>query len=401
MLALEEAQKQIVSDLQPLEPVASSLVNAAGRILAESIVSQLNLPPFDNSAMDGYAVQAKDVSSATETNPAALQLIGKVAAGAVFDGEVSSGYCVRLFTGSPLPRGADAVVMQEDTQSEASKPETIWIRDGVKPWENVRFKGEDVKQGTVTAKAGDRLSFGKISLLAATGCSEVKVFRAPVVGVVATGSELQELGQPLNPGQIYESNRAALSVVVSLAGATAKRYPLVQDTLAATETILKKALRECDVVITSGGVSVGEFDYVKSAFQQLGGDLSFWRVALRPGKPFVFGKWKGKSLFGLPGNPVSALVTFLLLVRPALLKLQGSTDLYLRKQTGLLTGDLVNRGDRRHFVRVTVHEDGTVHSAGLQGSHALSSLSLANGLVDVPPKSTLKSGEKVSVLKWD
>lgn len=401
MLELEDAQKRILSDLHPLERVNASLTNAAGHILAESIASPLNLPPFDNSAMDGYAVQAKDVSAATESAPVALRLIGKVAAGAVFDGEVSSGTCVRIFTGSPLPSGADAVVMQEDTLSDEATPQTVWIRDGVKPWENVRFHGEDIKQGTEMAQAGDRLSFGKISLLAATGCSEVKIFRTPIVGIVATGSELQELGQSLKPGQIYESNRAALSVVVSLAGAVAKPYPLVEDTPAATEAVLKESLQKCDVVITSGGVSVGEFDYVKSAFQALGGDLSFWKVAIRPGKPFVFGKWKEKCLFGLPGNPVSALVTFLLLVRPALLKLQGATDLHLRKQTGILAADLVNRGDRRHFVRVTVAEDETIQSAGLQGSHAQSSLSLANGLVDVPPKGMLKSGDRVAVLRWD
>ncbi|MDA1274890.1 MAG: molybdopterin molybdotransferase MoeA [Verrucomicrobia bacterium] len=401
MLELEEAQRRILSVIKPLETVETTVIEAAGRVLAEPIESSVNLPPFDNSAMDGYAVIADDLKSASATTPVPLRLIGKVAAGAVFRGEVSRGTCVRLFTGSPIPAGADSVIMQEDTHWEESDPEVVQFLDRVKPWENIRIQGEDVRRGVLIAKVGARLSFGKISLLAGTGREVIRVFRQPIVGLIATGSELCEAGQSLKPGQIYESNRAGLSVVVSMIGAVPKIYPIVEDTPPATEFMLRQSLQECDVVITSGGVSVGEFDYVKSAFQKLGGNLDFWRVAVRPGKPFVFGQLKEKCLFGLPGNPVSAFVTYLLLARPALLRMQGASDLQLRKQPGVLRENMNNRGDRRHFARVVIDELGEVRSAGLQGSHALSSLSVANGLVDVPPRTELHSGETVAAMRWD
>jgi molybdopterin molybdotransferase len=185
------------------------------------------------------------------------------------------------------------------------------------------------------------------------------------------------------------------------AGAIPKIFPIVPDTLAATMTLLERAFNECEAVVTSGGVSVGEMDFVKVAFEKLGGELQFWKVAIRPGKPFVFGRWRGKFLFGVPGNPVSALVTFLLLVRPALLRWQGTRDVDPPAHPGVLTAPLANPGDRRHFMRVCVNSSGMVSSAGLQASHALGSLASANGLIDVPPRSTLAAGTTVRVIRWD
>jgi molybdopterin molybdotransferase len=401
MLEIEEAQQRILSAVKPLAGAVTVLSAAAGRIVAQSVVSAVDLPLFDNSAMDGYAVKAADTSKASATNSVTLRLIGRVAAGDVFSGEVTAGTCVRLFTGSPMPSGADAVVMQEDTRLDPAQPDLVWFLESAKPWENVRFKGEDIKRGTLLAATGDRLTFGRISVLAATGCTEVAVPRQPVIGLIATGSELREAGQPLSPGAIYESNRASLAALVSQTGAKPKVYPLVKDCLSATRELLEQAIAECDAVVTSGGVSVGEFDFVKDAFQTMGGQIAFWKVAIKPGRPFVFGHWRDKLLFGLPGNPVSALVTYLLLVRPALLRMQGATELHLPKYPGVLAETLTNRGNRRHYMRVEIDANGRVSSAGIQASHFLSSLARANGLVDVPPQSVLNAGELVSVLRWD
>jgi molybdopterin molybdotransferase len=220
------------------------------------------------------------------------------------------------------------------------------------------------------------------------------------VGLLATGSELREPGQALGPGQTYESNRVGISALVSRAGARPILFPLVADALADTRRALEEAFRECDIVVTSGGVSVGEMDFVKRAFEESGGDLQFWKVAIKPGRPFVFGRFLEKFLFGLPGNPVSAHVTFLLLVRPALLRWQGATDVSLPSHPGVLAEALVNPGGRRHFMRVKVDRAGKVHSAGAQASHLLTSLAAANGLVDVPSQTTLSQGATVPVLSW-
>jgi molybdopterin molybdotransferase len=218
-----------------------------------------------------------------------------------------------------------------------------------------------------------------------------------VVSILATGSELREPGATLAPGQIYESNRAALRSLVQLTGARVQVLPLVRDTLAETTAALASALTSSDVILTSGGVSVGEADHVKEAFTRAGGEIDLWQVAIKPGKPFVFGRCGDKFLFGLPGNPVSALVTFALLVRPALLRWQGAERVNLPVQRGQLTEPLANRGGRRHFIRVVLEPDGRVRPAGLQASHALRSLAAANGLVDVPPGGVLEAGSEVRV----
>lgn len=400
MIELEAALQQILATLPPPRAEPVQLTQAAGRVLAETVQSAIDLPPFDNSAMDGYAVRAADVSSASETSPVKLSVCGRIAAGESFPGALTTGQCVRLFTGSPLPAGADAVVMQEDTRAVTAQPDAVWVCEAVKPWENVRLRGTDVKQPSVLAAAGSRLDAGKLSLLAATGVGELRVGQQPRMGLLATGSELCEAGHALQPGQIYESNRIALAELARQAGGLPEVYPLVADDLDATRQALKRALEECDMVVSSGGVSVGEMDFVKAAWEQLGGSLEFWKVAIRPGKPFVFGRCQGKYLFGLPGNPVSACVTFLLLVRPALLRWQGAKELALPAVAGVLVEPLTNPGERRHFARVKVSPAGEVRSAGLQASHALASLADSNGLVDLAPGSILSEGSTVVVLRW-
>jgi molybdopterin molybdotransferase len=251
------------------------------------------------------------------------------------------------------------------------------------------------------AQAGDTLSAPRLSLLAATGLARVQVGKQPVAGLLATGSELREPGQPLGPGQIYESNRIGLAAMVRRANGIPKPFDLVADDLAATRLALQQAFEQCDVLITTGGVSVGEMDFIKEAFQQSGGSLEFWKVSIKPGRPFVFGAWSGKLLFGLPGNPVSALVTSLLLVRPALLRWQGAKDLSLPSQPGVLAEPLDNSGERRHFIRVKLEASGQVSSAGTQASHILSASAAANGLVDMPPRTSLPAGAPVKVIRWD
>jgi molybdopterin molybdotransferase len=401
MLELEEARRRILAAVQPLPPESVALNAATDRILAEDVASPIDLPPFDNSAMDGYAVQATDVSSASAGSPVELRIIGRVPAGETFPGSVKSGTCVRIFTGSPLPAGADAVAMQEDSKLDPSKDSAVLILDRIKPWENIRFRGEDVKRGTTLASAGERLTPTQIGLFGAVGLSELKVSRQPTVGLLATGTELTEPGAPLNPGKIYESNRLALAPLLARSGASARILPLVPDTLADTKSALASGFAECDAVLTTGGVSVGELDFVRQAFEELGGKLDFWKVAIKPGKPFVFGQMGSKFLFGLPGNPVSAFVTFLLLVRPALLHWQRAIHVNPPSTPGILIEPLSNDADRRHFVRVHADQQGRVKLSGAQASHLLASLASANGLLDVPPNTTLPEGTHVRVIRLD
>jgi molybdopterin molybdotransferase len=405
MLQYEEALARILAVIPAPTSERIPAAQAVGRILAGEIASQINLPPFDNSAMDGYAVRAQDVGSARLDSPARLRLMGRVAAGEKFSGDVSPGACIRLFTGSPLPAGADAVVMQEDTKLDAATPNEVLMFDSVKAWENVRFRGEDVKRGAPLVAKGDSMTVGRLALLAATGCAEVLASRQPVVGIIATGSELKEPGQSLDPGQIYESNRLAIAALVRKAAAIPRIYPLVTDALEPTRLALSNALKECDVVVTSGGVSVGEMDFVKQAVIDLGGELEYWKVAIKPGRPFAFGRLPlaggNKLFFGLPGNPVSALVTFLLLVRPAILRWQGASHVAPPSHPAILAEPLENQGERRHFMRVSIATDGKVLSSGVQASHVLSSLATADGLVDVAARTSLAAGTTVQVLHWD
>ncbi len=401
MIELETALDRILALVRCVGVERVQLAQAHGRYLGGALISEVDLPAFDNSAMDGFAVRAEDVSQASRQNPVTLKLIGRVAAGETPATPVSSGTCVRVFTGSPIPEGVDAVVMQEDTQSEGEDRDRVAVLDCVRPWENIRFRAEDVRLGGQVADAGDLVTPGKIALLAALGCGEIMVGRQPVLGIIATGSELRLPGEALSPGQIYESNRFALAALSQRFGVKPQVYPIVVDNPVAIKEALSIAIAECDAVVTAGGVSVGEFDFVKSSFAELGGEIDFWKVAIKPGKPFAFGKCAGKLLFGLPGNPVSAFVTFLTLVRPALLRMQGARDVDLPVRHGILVEPLSNQGDRRHFVRVQIDGRGEVRAAGTQASHILRSLSIANGLVDLAPGTALPTGGPVRVGVWD
>ncbi len=392
MIELEEARKRILDVISPVKSETIELSEIQGRILAENVIAPINLPPFDNSAMDGFAVRASEA-----TTGARLKSIAEVAAGTFFADEVCEGECVRIFTGSPMPAGMNAVVMQEDTRVEG---EIVEITDGIKPFENVRLKGEDVKEGTIVGQSGELLTPGHMSLLGSCGIAQVRVSKRPTIGLLATGNELRELGATLASGEIFESNRQSIARLVENAGGKSRIYPLVSDTLGDTVKALKSAFSECDAVITSGGVSVGKHDYVKQAFREIGGNVDFWKVRMKPGKPFVFGHLGNQFLYGLPGNPVSAFVTFLVLVRPGLLKMSGAIETKLPEHPASLAASLVNQGNRRHFMRVFVDAKGQVNPVGMQASHAVSPLAMANGLIDVPPETTLEESTPVMVLRW-
>jgi molybdopterin molybdotransferase len=400
VISLEEAQEKILAAIKPLPAEEILVRDAWGRYLAAPIHSPVDLPPADNSSVDGYAVRAADLAAATGENPVALRLSSETRAGSASAGCVETGSCARIFTGAVLPRGADAVVMQEDVKLTPDQPAKVIISEKVKPWENVRLRGEDVRQNAPLAGAGEELTAQRLSLLAGAGLVAVQAGRRPAVGLLATGDELGEAGRALPPGMIYESNRTGLSALARQAGAVPKLYPPVADDLVLTKQALRTAFQECDVVVTSGGVSVGAMDWVKQAFAEIGGSLDFWTVAMRPGRPFAFGRHGGKLLFGLPGNPVSALVSFFLLARPALLRLQGASDVRPPASWGMLAEPLGNRGERRHFARVVLDAGGQVRSAGSQASHILSSMARANGLVDVPPGTMWPAGMLVAVLRW-
>ena len=398
MLELEEAQRLLLARVQPLgeEEVPFSL--ACGRVLSRAVIAPINLPPFDNSAMDGFAVRSEDTANASKEKPATLRLLGRTAAGDQTGPALQPWTCVRIFTGSALPPGTTGVVMQEDTQTDVVDPALIRILDGVRPWENIRLRGEDVKEGEEVLRAGEYLNPQKLALASALGLPRLPVHKKPVVGLIATGNELAEPGAKLRPGQIFESNRVCLASTLEAAGASSRIYPIVPDDPEATRAALRKAFAECDAVVSTGGVSVGEMDYVKKAFEEIGGELVFWKVAIKPGRPFVFGECRNKFLFGLPGNPVSAFVTLVLLVRPVILKLQGALEVRLPILPGVLAEPVANHGERRHFMRVYLDPTGKAFSAGPQASHMLGSLAKANGLLDVPPRSDFAAGTSVTVL---
>jgi molybdopterin molybdotransferase len=399
MITLEEALQRLLASIRlfPVEEVP--LVESWHRYVASEVKAHLPLPLFDNSAMDGYAVKAADLAGASTDRPVVLNLVGRVPAGESSSIILLNGECIRIFTGSPLPAGADAVVMQEE--SVVLEDGRISFSEPIKPWENIRFKGEDVSQDTAVLVAGDRIEAGAIGLLGALGIRNVELRGRPKVALLATGTELREPGESLAGGQIYESNRAMLKSLCCTAGVEADVGPIITDSASETETRLRESFENHDVVITSGGVSVGEFDFVKDSFEKIGGKIEFWRVSIKPGKPFVWGMLDGKYFFGLPGNPVSAFVTFLLLVRPALLRMQGARETGLLKHRCTLGDQFQNHGDRRHFVRVQVDRTGVVRSSGLQASHRLKSLTQANGLLDVPPETFLPEGAEAEVLRWD
>ncbi len=399
MLSVTDARSLIVGAVQPLAPCPLSLAEALDAALAVDVESPLNLPLWDNSAMDGYAVRSADIAGATENNPIHLRVLTTIAAGAAATAPLEAQGCVRIFTGAPIPAGADAVVMQEDTRPHHAG--YIAVVESVEPGENIRRTGEDVALGSTVLRAGTVLGPAQLALAAALGLPQLTAYPRPRVGVLVTGAEVVEPGRPLQAGQIYDSNSVMLTALLQRAGCANMDLGIADDTVEALHEKIEYGLSECDALITVGGVSVGEYDLVKDVLRELGCEQNFWKVAMKPGKPFVFGTRGPKPVFGLPGNPVSAFVTFLLLVRPGLQRLRGCANLELPTVEAEAAVDLVNRGERPHFMRGRLERrDGRLLVTPLsrQGSHVISSLSDADCLVEVPACRTLTKGSPVKAI---
>ena len=394
MLSVEEARQQMLESIPVLPTEKREILKCAGYVLAETLHATENIPPFDNSAMDGFAVRSTNVKDASKENPAVLSVVETIAAGYAPKKHVSNGQAARIMTGAVMPDGADAVVMQEVTEYAGDE---VKIFESVEAAQNVRFTGESVKQGDCVMSPGKVLRPPEISMLASLNCGEVKVYRKPTVAVVSTGDELTPLGEPLMPGMIRDSNRYGMYAQVQSADASPIDMGIAPDDEAETERIFRESLAKADALITSGGVSVGEHDVVKNVLTKLG-KMNFWRVAMKPGKPQAYGIIDGKPIFGLPGNPVSSLVVFELFVRPALLKMAGHTDLLRPTFKAVLAADVTNKDGRVNYMRaILTEQDGeyTAKTTGPQGSGILHSLVLANGLITIPAGVTLHAGETV------
>jgi molybdopterin molybdotransferase len=424
MISEEEARKKILETIRRLPSRRLPLSEALGSFAAEDYFARLPLPTFDNSAMDGYAVVASSCAKGGR-----LRVTGEQPAGRDRQLRVSSGEALRIFTGAPMPRGADAIVMQEDITRDG---EEIVINTDVEGGEFIRRRGCDLAEGQMILAKGERLRAGTIALLASQGIADVSVGGDVNAAIISTGDELVKPGEKLDPGQIYESNSALLNALLERCGAAVN---LVEHCRDERESLLHAIERgtKSDILIISGGVSVGEHDLVKDALREIGAQIDIWRVAIKPGKPFLFGSFSAESrysagetpadptgsppdesvrpadkmparrtcfIFGLPGNPVSAFVTFLQFVRPAILKMMGATNLDLPQVPAKLAVNLTNEGDRAHYVRGKV-EQGRFTPVGCQESHALFGLSQSNALLRLDLGQSLKADQIVAVQIWD
>jgi molybdopterin molybdotransferase len=387
MLTEQDALSAILAAVRPLETEELRLFEAGERVLAETVSALISLPRFDNSSMDGYAVRAVDAVAG-----AVLRVAGEQPAGPDQGLKVEVGTAVRVYTGAPIPAGANAVVMQEDCDR---KGDLLTIRESVAPGEFIRLRGGDLCEGQKITDAGARLNGPLLATLASQGIDRIRVFRQPKVAVLATGSELKSPGEPLGPGEIYETNRVMLQELVRNAGGIPRLFDPVPDQEDEHLRAFEEAASD-DVIVIAGGVSVGERDLVKSTLKKLGCDIELWRVAVRPGKPFLFGRLNKRWVFGLPGNPVSAFVTFLLFVRPALLAMQGWRGASLTKTQAILSKAVTNKGERPHYLRGCL-EAGRFMPFENQESHALFVLSRANALVQVGAGQQIPEHQTVEV----
>ena len=390
----------MLAQFEPLDPVQVELAGAHGLVLVEDAAAPHALPPFDNSAMDGYAVRRDEVATASESSPATLEILGEVRAGGSNDVAVVPGGAVRIMTGAAIPEGADAVVPVEVTSESEGK---VMVTAAPPGGGHVRPAGDDIAAGSVVVTAGTRLGPGELAILASLGLSPVRVHRRPLVAVVTTGDELVDPEEDLRPGIIRDSNRVAMASLVVDAGAQVVASLRAQDTAESVESTLRAAAADADLVLVAGGVSVGRYDFVRSTVEQLGA-VDFWRVAMQPGKPVVGGRIAETPLIGLPGNPVSVHVSFEQFARPAIRKMLGCRSLLRPRIRATLAGALDKRPGRRHFVRValTFGENGvTATPTGGQGSHIQSSLVGCDGVAIFAEDLTrLEAGAEVEVEVW-
>ncbi|MFW2381131.1 MAG: gephyrin-like molybdotransferase Glp [Acidimicrobiales bacterium] len=398
---LTEAQGRVMDLVHTMPTVSVPISEARGLVLAQHVVSEENIPPFANTGMDGFAVRAVDTAGATPETPVMLRIAGTIAAGAVAQRALGPGEAMRIMTGAPIPDGADAVVMVELTEADAEDSKVL-CKAEVASGNHVRPAGDDLVAGTEVFTPGVVIGPAHIGMLATLGVTEIEVVKRPRVGVFSTGDELITGPQPLGPGQIRDSNRPQLLALVDEAGLEPVDLGWLPDDEAVIERALRAGAEHCDALLTSGGVSMGDFDFVKSLLQRMG-EMNWMQIAIKPAKPFAFGTVLGTPIFGLPGNPVSSAVSFELLARPALLKMMGYKDTERRSVWALADEPLLRHRDgKTHFIRVWVTDsiDGAprIRSAGGQGSHQLSGLAMANGLAAIPDGDGVQTGDRVNVL---
>lgn len=405
MLSVEEARKRLLAALPVTSIETVSLAEANGRVLARDLAAAFDSPRFDNSSMDGFAVRAADLAAASEQRPVSLKVVGDMPAGGSWPGSLAAGQTVRIMTGAAIPAGADAVIPVEDTDAPvalagAELPESVTVNRGLKVGDYVRPAGQDFHKGNVLVSAGVRLRPQELALLAMQGIANVEVHRQPRVAILSSGNELAQVGAKLSASQIYETNSYALRALVESAGAQPILLGIARDEPEDVERHLKRAMESgADLILTSAGVSVGAFDYLREVVLA-NGALDFWKVNMRPGKPFAFGNYRGIPYIGLPGNPASAFVGFEVFVRPALHKLGGDVHWQRRSIQARLDGS-TNSDGRESYLRVQIRTESqstSVVLTGHQGSGNLFSLVQADGLMIVPAGETeLPAGTVVQV----
>jgi len=406
MISVEEALEKVLSYIKVLDTVETPLLECLGQALADDVYSSFDIPPRNNSAMDGYAVRAADVLSASTSTPVYLDIVGEAKAGGTSDIEVKANTTVRIMTGAFMPNGADAVVKFEDTdetQRNGHPLKQIGILKSVERGKNVRYAGEDIGKGQLVLQRGTILCPPSIGVLASLGIDKARVIRRPVVAILATGDELTELGQPLAEGRIYNSNSYSAAAQVRRYGGIPRILGIARDTRKNLEEKIKEALT-ADMLLTTGGVSMGDYDLVKDVLAAQG-EISFWKVRMKPGKPLAFGTIKGVPHLGLPGNPVSSMITFELFARPAMLKMMGKPVTQKPAVEAISESYIENTDGRRVYARAIVRKEGGRYYAsttGPQGSGILTSMSMANALAIVPEDiDAIKEGDTVKAIMLD
>jgi molybdopterin molybdotransferase len=399
LLSVEEGLERALAPIEKLGDERVDLLSALGRVIAEDIYAPGDVPAYANSAMDGYAVRAIDTAGADQDSPATLTVIEDLPAGYVAKSRIGPGQAIRIMTGAPIPDGADAVIMVEVTESSGDQ---VRIYESARVGQHVRSRGEDVHTGELLIRTGTELGAAEVGVLASSQRPFVRVMRRPLVAIVSTGDELVEIDEPLQPGKVVNANSYSLAALVRAAGGV----PIVQGIARDSESEIRASIESAlaaDFIISSGGVSVGDYDYVKQVLNSLGAEIKFWRVSMKPGKPIAFGMLRGKPFFGLPGNTVSSMLSFLLFVRPALRKAMGIPPPFTHAEISvLLDSDANSKGDRRTYLRAAIrYQDGQFYArlAPRQGSGVLSSMLGANGLVIMPEGVTaMRKGEPARAL---
>ncbi len=385
MLSVKEAQAKVLESEVKIKSIKVALLESCGKVIAEDVISNDFIPAFDNSAIDGFGVRAIDIIGADKNYPVKLKLIKEdIPAGKVSDMSVESGFAIPIMTGASIPSGCDCVVMKEDALKEGR--DVLVFRE-CSQGENIRCRGEDIKQGDMVLKAGKKIYPADIGVLASIGVSEINVNKPPLAGIISTGDELVGIKDNLSEGRVRDSNSYCLAAQAAEAGANFKMYGIAKDDKNLIRDKIFSALEECDLLLISGGVSVGDYDFVKEILADAGAEFIFWRVNQRPGKPLAFLTFKDKFIFGLPGNPVSVMVCFEMYVRPLIKKMMGESNFFKRKITAKALQDYQHKEGTTDFIRVVLERvDNQCYfkPTGKQGSGILTSMAEADGLAVFP-----------------